>query len=49
MRNTFDIVSSQKDCCCTTNANIERQGCQTALILAALRDRTSSSSGGAAA
>ena len=29
MRNTFDIVSSQKDCCCTTNANIERQGCQT--------------------
>ena len=57
MRNTFDIVSSQKDCCCTTNANIERQGCQTrnemqgqtALILAALRDRTPASSGGASA
>lgn len=40
MRNTFDIVSSQKDCCCTTqrliescccetNRNIERQGCDT--------------------
>ena len=40
MRNTFDIVSSQKDCCCTTkqlisdcccetNRNIERQGCET--------------------
>lgn len=29
MRNTFDIVSSQKDCCCETNRNIERQGCET--------------------
>lgn len=40
LRNTFDIVSSQKDCCCSvkqlisdcccqTNANIERQGCET--------------------
>ena len=40
MRNTFDIVSAQKDCCCTTkqlisdcccetNRNIERQGCET--------------------
>lgn len=40
LRNTFDIVSSQKDCCCTTqrliescccetNRNIERQGCET--------------------
>lgn len=40
MRNTFDIVSSQKDCCCQTqraisdcccetNRNIERQGCDT--------------------
>lgn len=30
MRNTFDIVSSQKDCCCTTNANIERQAARPA-------------------
>ena len=40
LRNTFDIVSSQKDCCCQTqraidacccetNRNIERQGCDT--------------------
>lgn len=40
LRNTFDIVSSQKDCCCSTkqlisdcccetNRNIERQGCET--------------------
>lgn len=40
LRNTFDIVSSQKDCCCATkqlisdcccetNRNIERQGCET--------------------
>lgn len=29
LRNTFEIVSSQKDCCCTTNRNIETQGCQT--------------------
>lgn len=35
MRNTFDIVSSQKDCCCTTNANIERQGCQTREVILA--------------
>lgn len=35
MRNTFEIVSSQKDCCCTTNANIERQGCQTREVLLA--------------
>lgn len=35
MRNTFDIVSSQKDCCCTTNANIERQGRQTREVILA--------------
>lgn len=40
LRNTFDIVSSQKDCCCQTqraidkcccetNANITQQGCDT--------------------
>lgn len=36
LRNTFDIVSSQKDCCCETNRNIDslrfemgRQGCET--------------------
>ena len=35
MQNTFEIVSSQKDCCCTTNANIERQGCATREVLLA--------------
>lgn len=29
LRNTFDLMSSQKDCCCTTNRNIETQGCET--------------------
>lgn len=36
MRNSFDIVTSQKDCCCETNRNIDglrfevgRQGCDT--------------------
>lgn len=28
MRNTFDIVSSQKDCCCETQRLIERIGCR---------------------
>lgn len=41
MRNTFDIVSSQKDCCCETNRNIDalryetqRQGCDTRAAIA---------------
>lgn len=41
MRNTFDIVTSQKDCCCETNRNIdrlrydgERQGCETRAAIA---------------
>lgn len=29
MRNTFDLKSAISDCCCTTNRNIEQQGCQT--------------------
>lgn len=27
--NTFEIVSSQKDCCCTTQRLIEQEGCAT--------------------
>lgn len=27
--NTFALLSAQKDCCCETNRNIERQGCET--------------------
>lgn len=41
LRNTFDIVSSQKDCCCETNRNIDslryemgRQGCETRAAIA---------------
>lgn len=51
MRNTFDIVSSQKDCCCATqrliescccetNRNIERQGCDTRAALHAEGEAT---------
>lgn len=41
MRNSFDLLSSQKDCCCETNRNIdsvaravERQGCDTRAAIA---------------
>lgn len=41
MRNSFDIVTSQKDCCCETNRNIDslrfetqRQGCDTRAAIA---------------
>lgn len=33
MRNTFDLMTAQKDCCCTTNRNIESQGCQTRQLM----------------
>jgi len=29
MRNTYDLKSSIDGCCCTTNANIREQGCET--------------------
>lgn len=29
LRNTFDLKSSIDNCCCETNRNIERQGCDT--------------------
>lgn len=35
MRNTYDLKSSIDNCCCTTNGNIERQGCQTREVLLA--------------
>ena len=35
MRNTYELKSSIDGCCCTTNANIERQGCQTREVLLA--------------
>lgn len=28
MRNTFDLMTQQKDCCCTTNGNIREQACE---------------------
>lgn len=33
LRNTYELKSSIDGCCCTTNANIERQGCQTREVL----------------
>lgn len=33
MRNAYQLKSSIDTCCCTTNANIERQGCQTREVL----------------
>lgn len=35
MRNTFELKSSIDGCCCTTNANIKEQGCQTREVLLA--------------
>ena len=35
MRNTYELKSSIDNCCCATNANIERQGCQTREVLLA--------------
>lgn len=40
LRNTFDLMSSQKDCCCTTNSNIERQGCETRALVHAEGEAT---------
>lgn len=34
MRNTFDIVSSQKDCCCATQRLIEQTGCRLETAIA---------------
>lgn len=35
MRNAFELKSSIDNCCCATNGNIERQGCQTREVLLA--------------
>lgn len=35
MRNAFELKSSIDSCCCVTNNNIERQGCQTREVLLA--------------
>lgn len=35
MRNAYELKSSIDGCCCATNANIERQGCQTREVLLA--------------
>lgn len=35
MRNAFELKSSIDNCCCVTNNNIERQGCQTREVLLA--------------
>lgn len=29
MRDTFSLMTAQKECCCETNGNIREQGCQT--------------------
>lgn len=35
MRNAYELKSSIDNCCCTTNNNIERQGCATREVLLA--------------
>lgn len=38
--NTFALLSAQKDCCCETNRNIERQGCETRAVIHAEGEAT---------